>query len=61
MEKGNIASWKVKVGDKVKAGDVMAEVRHMENKAYAFPLVASSLLTVAIRIIFVCVALLGRD
>lgn len=26
MEKGNIASWKVKVGDKVKAGDVMAEV-----------------------------------
>jgi pyruvate dehydrogenase E2 component (dihydrolipoamide acetyltransferase) len=26
MEKGNIASWKVKIGDKVKAGDVMAEV-----------------------------------
>lgn len=27
MEKGNIASWLVKVGDKIKSGDVMAEVR----------------------------------
>ena len=26
MEKGNIAQWKVKVGDKVNVGDVMAEV-----------------------------------
>ena len=32
MEKGNIASWKVKIGDKVKAGDVMAEVRERENR-----------------------------
>ena len=32
MEKGNIASWKVKIGDKVKAGDVMAEVREKKRK-----------------------------
>lgn len=32
MEKGNIATWKVKVGDKVKSGDVMAEVSSASNE-----------------------------
>lgn len=33
---GNIAKWKVKEGDKIKAGDVLAEIETVRPRARAF-------------------------